>query len=407
MATFGPATPGLTTAGSITLDGNKTVGNITFSNTNSYSINPGTGGTLTIDDTNDISGASPNIVVTKGNHTINVPLSLTTNNGSMGVTVNTWINTSLTLTQPVTGVNGGTGVFTAAGSGNLIFSPTATLGLPLVANGNTVTFSANTDTSAGLLVRKIPSINIASFFTNLDLAPALSHSSRQVLVTNSLTISNGIFFPAGNSTWQGKLDLANNDLIVRNGNLANITSQLAQGYDNGKFDGSPGFTWDNFDTPGAFNVPSGGIISSSAAADTTHLTTLGSIQNGVAGSPFYTAFDGQPLSGGEVLVKYTYYGDSNLDGKVNSSDYTLIDNGFNQKLTGWLNGDFNYDGVVNGADYSLIDNAFLSNSASLSAIASPTGEIAGFSGVAEVPEPTSLGLLSLSVIGLLGRRSRR
>jgi len=27
-------------------------------------------------------------------------------------------------------------------------------------------------------------------------------------------------------------------------------------------------------------------------------------------------------------------------------------------LTGWSNGDFNYDGVVDGSDYSLIDNAF-------------------------------------------------
>ena len=56
-------------------------------------------------------------------------------------------------------------------------------------------------------------------------------------------------------------------------------------------------------------------------------------------------------------MKYTYFGDANLDGVVNASDYTLIDNGFNSQtsgplLTGWFNGDFNYDGVVNGDDYA-------------------------------------------------------
>jgi hypothetical protein len=68
-----------------------------------------------------------------------------------------------------------------------------------------------------------------------------------------------------------------------------------------------------------------------------------------------------------VLVKYTYYGDANLDGQVDGSDYTKIDNGFNNHLTGWINGDFNYDGAVDGSDYTLIDNAFNTQSASIAA----------------------------------------
>jgi hypothetical protein len=61
-----------------------------------------------------------------------------------------------------------------------------------------------------------------------------------------------------------------------------------------------------------------------------------------------------------VLVKYTDYGDANLDGTVNVADYTRLDAGFisGGKLTGWFNGDFNYDGVVDGSDYTLMDNAF-------------------------------------------------
>jgi hypothetical protein len=71
-----------------------------------------------------------------------------------------------------------------------------------------------------------------------------------------------------------------------------------------------------------------------------------------------STFDGLTVTGTDVLMKFTYYGDANLDGKVDGSDYSKIDNGYLTHGTGWSNGDFNYDGVVNGSDYTLIDNAF-------------------------------------------------
>ena len=86
-----------------------------------------------------------------------------------------------------------------------------------------------------------------------------------------------------------------------------------------------------------------------------------------------SSFDGQTVSNTDILVKYTLYGDANFDGIVNGSDYTLIDNGYNAKLTGWRNGDFNYDGVVNGDDYILIDNAF-NTEGSVSYAAQSTGQ---------------------------------
>jgi parallel beta-helix repeat protein len=52
------------------------------------------------------------------------------------------------------------------------------------------------------------------------------------------------------------------------------------------------------------------------------------------------------------------YGDANNDGVVDGSDYSLIDNGFNNHLTGWHNGDFDNNGVIDGSDYTLIDNEF-------------------------------------------------
>jgi len=65
-----------------------------------------------------------------------------------------------------------------------------------------------------------------------------------------------------------------------------------------------------------------------------------------------------------VLVKYTYYGDTDFNGKVDGADYARVDATFNQETTtqsnigGWFNGDFDYNGKVDGADYALIDAAF-------------------------------------------------
>ena len=187
--------------------------------------------------------------------------------------------------------------------------------------------------------------------TTVDLPAANRQADRAVNVVNSLSIAGS----AG--AWTGKLDLGENDLVVQNGNLPQITSQIASGYNSGSWSGS-------------------GITSSSAATDSTQLTTLGVILNNNGNNqPLYGngmslgLFDGQSPSATDVLVKYTYYGDANLDGKVDATDYAQIDNGFLNHLTGWFNGDFNYDGVINGSDYTLIDNAFNTQGRDLS---SPT-----------------------------------
>ncbi len=93
------------------------------------------------------------------------------------------------------------------------------------------------------------------------------------------------------------------------------------------------------------------------------------IQNNQGGSPLFTSahpFDGIVPGSGDVLVKYTYYGDADLSGQVDGRDYARTDAGYAGHLTGWSNGDFNYDGTVDGSDYTLIDNAFNRQGSSLS-----------------------------------------
>jgi autotransporter-associated beta strand protein len=211
---------------------------------------------------------------------------------------------------------------------------------------------------------------------------------------NKVTVASGAVLVADSEATIDSVSSLNvsGSVIVHNGNLQTLNSDVGTGYANGTWTGA------------------GGITSSAAAADTSHLTALAVIQNDDgtgSASPLYTSFEGQTVSDSDVLVKYTYYGDTNLDGKVDGGDYSRVDNGYLNHLTGWFNGDFNYDGVVNGSDYTLIDNAFNSQGGQIAAqIAAETAQIAPGAGSSAVPEPAALGMVGMTIAGLLGRRRR-
>jgi hypothetical protein len=222
------------------------------------------------------------------------------------------------------------------------------------------------------------------------VAPTAIGINRQFVVT-----TGGLTIAGASNSWTGKLDLNNNDMDIPGGNLATLTNQIFQGFNNGRWNGS------------------GGIVSTSAANNTTHLTALGIILNSTDGvTPLYGTgkalgtFDNTSPAATDVLIKYTYYGDSNLDGKVDGTDYSRIDNGALMHLTSWYNGDFNYDGVINGSDYTLIDNAFNTQGAQIAAALSAAAEIRSRD-VREsaVPEPTCMPLLlGTGIFATLRRR---
>jgi hypothetical protein len=116
---------------------------------------------------------------------------------------------------------------------------------------------------------------------------------------------------------------------------------------------------------GNWDIP--GITSSAARAATAHNTTLGLMEGSDFQSIYGAAapFFGFPSSNTSVLVRYTYYGDADFNGKVNFDDYVRTDNGFNNHLTGWINGDFDLNNQVNFDDYVLIDLAFNTQSGTL------------------------------------------
>jgi len=129
-----------------------------------------------------------------------------------------------------------------------------------------------------------------------------------------------------------------------------------------------------------------GIRSSTAAAHPQKLAALGAVDDGDA-----------------VTVDYTWWGDADLDGVIDSNDYDKIDRAWGlwtaHGITPdegfcWAVGDFNYDRIINSNDYDLIDRAW-----------ALSGDAALRDGTpAAMPEPATLALLAIGGLALLARR---
>ena len=232
--------------------------------------------------------------------------------------------------------------------------------------------------------------------------------------TNGGASKVGTLTIAGGATPTAALDLNDNDIVISNTGAGTISSLIS-----------------NARHAGAWDRP--GITSTAARNNPTHNAMLGVLTGAEYTSVGGTgSFSGQSYAASDVLVKYTYYGDTDFNGRVNFDDYVRTDNGFNNHLSGWLNGDFDLNGAVNFDDYVLIDLAFNTQSGTLGRALSfidgtdrSTGGMSdpalrrveqhldqfgdayarGF--LSAVPEPTAFALGMIAVTGVLARRRRR
>jgi T5SS/PEP-CTERM-associated repeat protein len=195
-----------------------------------------------------------------------------------------------------------------------------------------------------------------------------------------------------------RLDVNNNDLVVH---ATAATTNAVHAAVQAEIVSAQNDVDVNFVTN--WNGP--GITSSTARSTNVaagfDLTALGVIRNsdleittGVPGST-YTTFSGQTVTPDDVLVKYTYTGDGNLDGAVTFDDYAAMDSAFFGLIPnlGWATGDINFDGVINFDDYSVVDQAFFFQGTPLSHAES-----------AAVPEPpAAILVLSFSLAFIVTR----
>jgi hypothetical protein len=140
----------------------------------------------------------------------------------------------------------------------------------------------------------------------------------------------------------GALDLTNNALILDYDGgsplLTTVLPLVTSGYAGGAWTGA-------------------GITSSTAASTANRAVGYG--EASAVFSSFPATFAGQSVDNTTVLLRYTRYGDANLDGQVNLQDFNRLASNFGTSGTAlWTQGNFNFDNQVNLQDFNRLASNF-------------------------------------------------
>jgi rhamnogalacturonan endolyase len=278
------------------------------------------------------SGANLNVFVNSSSPTYSVPfadlgpLTIAGLNGNDTITLD-YSNGDPVPTGAIS-ISGGTG----ASLLNIVGTAAADA---ITLSGGNFTFSASNASAASLTISAGATLTMNALQSvnslNVSGRVAVSANAAAPLRVQSLNISGGT------------LDLNNNSIIVDYTGaspVATIRSYLASGFNGGKWN-------------------SAGIDSSSAAADATSMHALGYAEASDLG---VTTFMNQHVDSTAVLLRYTKYGDSNLDGTIDiGNDFNLLLDGLAAASgSSWVLGDYSYDGKIDlGNDFNLFLRNYL------------------------------------------------
>jgi len=177
-----------------------------------------------------------------------------------------------------------------------------------------------------------------------------------------------------------RLDLTNNALVIDYAHgapspLGTVKDLIQEGYHAGAWDGNGIATSHG-------NASQFGLGYGEASA----LTTIPPVFGGVDAST--------------VLVRFTRYGDADLNGAVNLDDFNRLASSFGSTSAVWTQGDFTYDARVNLDDFNRLAGNF-----GLSALGPEVTPQDWSNLAAAVPEP-EWGAVMLAY-GMMSRRRRR
>jgi secreted trypsin-like serine protease len=205
---------------------------------------------------------------------------------------------------------------------------------------------------------------------------SLGSGGNKLLRTSAVSVSGA----------NGKIDLSDNKMIVDytgSSPITSIASLISSGFAAGSWSGP-------------------GIVSSLADSS---LHGLGFAENSVLG---LTSFGGQNVDDTSVLIGYTFFGDANLDGKVDVTDLGALATNW-QTSALWSGGDFNYDNFVDVSDLGELATNWQAGVAASALGALPFDQALAAVGLGNVavPEPANLSALAVCLAAAASRRPVR
>lgn len=307
-------------------------------------------------------------------------------------------------------------------------------------NANLATVNSNITLDGSVTLQALASGVPGTGNFPIDLKGAISGVGGITKVgTNSVTLT-------GTNTYAGATAINGGTLVLGGSNTGSSSLAVADGAVVQVVNGATSterFGGLNLNTSGKFDIDGAKIV----LGGTTASTVLSYLQRGYAGGSWtgngltsagaqgtaekaigWAAAGDIGLTGGswgsatglsatDIVAKLTYFGDLNLDGRVNGDDYVMLDryvaiHGLGATTDArWVDGDVNYDGSVTSADYLLTDTAFGLQTGTLSPdfLAARQAQFGGAyvtQLVAAVPEPASVGLVAAGSLLALRRRRK-